>query len=78
MRTQYNEHRLDKEFRVGDLVYLKLQPYRQGSVSFKKHIKLAPRFYGPYKIIRRIGNFAYKLELPPSIFPRVLFEATSG
>lgn len=27
--------------------------------------KLAPKFYGPYKIIDRVGQVAYKLELPP-------------
>ncbi|XP_071906072.1 uncharacterized protein [Coffea arabica] len=30
-------------------------------------MKLQPRFVGPYKIIQRVGNVAYKLELPPSL-----------
>ena len=29
--------------------------------------KLQPKFVGPYKILQRVGNVAYKLELPPNL-----------
>jgi hypothetical protein len=31
----------------------------------KKERKLAPKYYGPYKVLQRIGSMDYKLELPP-------------
>jgi len=56
--------RVERQFEVGDLVYLRLQPYRQSSLKQKGADKLKPRFYGPYSVIRRIGQVAYELELP--------------
>lgn len=43
---------------------MKLRPYRQLFVSASCYNKLSKRFYGPYKILDRIGNVAYRLELP--------------
>ena len=59
-----NKHRTDRVFQVGDLVYLRLQPYRQFSLKKKGAVKLQPRFYGPYKISRKVGEVAYELDLP--------------
>ena len=35
--------------------------------SFGVKRKLAPRYVGPYQIIEREGNIAYKLQLPPKM-----------
>jgi len=56
--------RVERQFELGDLVYLRLQPHRQLSLKQKVAEKLKPRFYGPYRVIRRIGQVAYELELP--------------
>ncbi|GJW78613.1 ty3-gypsy retrotransposon protein [Tanacetum coccineum] len=64
MVTQANKHRIDKHFAIGDFVYLRLHKYRQTSVHNRANQKLSRLFYGPYKIIERIGEVAYKLELP--------------
>lgn len=43
---------------------MKLQPYRQTSVTFRKSLKLSPRFFGLYKILEKLGSVAYRLLLP--------------
>jgi hypothetical protein len=43
---------------------LRLQPYRQASIKRSGAEKLQPRFFGPYRVNKRIGAVAYELELP--------------
>ena len=66
MKQQVDQHHSESTFQVNDMVFLHLQPYKQSSLKLKGHQKLAPKFYGPYKVLQKIGFVAYKLELPPS------------
>ncbi|GKF81805.1 hypothetical protein Tco_0240407 [Tanacetum coccineum] len=50
------------EFEIGDKVMLKVSPWK-GVVCFGKRGKLNPKFVGPFKVIKRVGDVAYKLEL---------------
>lgn len=57
------KERKDRNFKVGEWVYLKLQPYRQQSTARRRNSKLSWRFYGPYQICQKIGSQACKLSL---------------
>ena len=37
---------------------------KRGVVRFGKREKLSPRFIGPFEILERVGNVAYRLVLP--------------
>jgi len=64
MKKQADQHRSERSFAVDDLVFLKLQPYVQTSLAPRSHHKLAFRFFGPFRIVARVGNVAYRLALP--------------
>ena len=64
MKLQQDRHRSERSFQIGEWVFLKLQAYRQTSISHRQIPKLAPKFYGPFKVVDKVGTVAYKLELP--------------
>ncbi|KAJ0854088.1 putative nucleotidyltransferase, Ribonuclease H [Helianthus annuus] len=65
MKQQYDNRRTEREFIPGDWVFVKLQPFTQQSLKSHHNRKLAPRFYGPFLVVQRIGQVAYRLDLPP-------------
>lgn len=54
------------QFKEGDWVYLKIQPYRKVTLS----VLISQNFhlgYGPYQILQKVGYVEYKLSLPPQL-----------
>jgi hypothetical protein len=46
--------------------FLKVQPYVQSSLAARANQKLAFKFFGPYRVLARVGSVAYKFYLPSS------------
>lgn len=60
-QTHANQSRRASHFNVGDQVLVRLVPERMPSGTVKK---LAPRRVGPFRILKKIGENAFVLDLP--------------
>ncbi|GJZ77775.1 putative reverse transcriptase domain-containing protein [Tanacetum coccineum] len=62
-KSYANKRRRPIEFHVGEFVMLKVSLWK-GVMRFKNKGKLSTRFIGPFKILKKVGEVAYTLELP--------------
>ncbi|KAM6577584.1 hypothetical protein CsatB_029421 [Cannabis sativa] len=58
--------RRDVTFQAGEHVFLRVSPMK-GIRRFGKKGKLSPRFIGPFQILEKVGQVAYRLALPPAL-----------
>lgn len=65
MKLNADKHGREATFHVGHLVYVKLRPYRQHSIVRYSKQSLAPRYSGPYNVVRCVSEVAYQVQLPP-------------
>ena len=66
MKQQANQGSSEQQFVEGDQVFLQLQPYKAEHCQ-----KLAPKFYGPYIVLKCMGHVAYQLDFssPSKLHP---------
>ncbi|XP_062113714.1 uncharacterized protein LOC133825292, partial [Humulus lupulus] len=65
-KSYSDQKRRSVEFQVGDHVFLRVSPLR-GVKRFGVRGKLSPRFVGPFEVLERIGEVAYRLAMPPAL-----------
>lgn len=63
-RRQYDAHHRSVEFQVGDWVWLRILHRPMQSLVPGSRGKLSPRYAGPFQILERLGQVAYRLQLP--------------
>jgi hypothetical protein len=66
MKNKADRGGSERSFEVGIMVFLKLQPYAESSVINRPYPKLAFNFFGPFRVVEKVGSTAYRLELPES------------
>jgi hypothetical protein len=64
-KTAYDKHHRALEFAARDWVWLRLLHRPVASLNIHGRNKLSPKFYGLFRVLERVGEVAYKLELPP-------------
>ena len=64
MKFCYDANHREVSFEVGEWVWLKLHPYRQLTVAKRSSNKLSPKYFGPFKVLEKVGTVAYRLALP--------------
>ena len=65
-KSYYDSKHRDMVYAPGDLAYLRVTPLR-GTHRFGIKGKLAPRYIGPFPVLSRRGELAYRLELPEKL-----------
>jgi hypothetical protein len=63
-RMYADRHRVEHNFEIGDMVFLRVQPHRPFPLRRGGTERMRSHLCGPYKVIQRVGEVAYELEFP--------------
>ncbi|KAF3666121.1 hypothetical protein FXO37_10716 [Capsicum annuum] len=72
MKAQADFNHWDLSFNVGNAVLLRLLRYRQKPLVNRPFQKLSPSFFGPYKVICKVGPVSYERDFQPALNPSYL------
>lgn len=64
MKHIVNKSRSERQLKVGDMVYLKIQPCGQTAFGIRGSLKLKSKYYGHFRVLDKVGQVAYRLQLP--------------
>lgn len=64
MKLYADRKRTERQLDEGAMVYLRIQPYRQNAFGLRGSLKLRSKYYGPFKVLEKVGEVAYRLQLP--------------
>lgn len=76
MKAQADKRRSFRSFQVRDSVYVKIQPYVQTSQATRSSNKRSFQFFGLFKIVAKINEVAYQLQLPDDCLIHPVFHVS--
>ena len=71
-----NKKRSARTFAVGDRMFLKVKRFLQPTFSNTLVSKFSPKYFGPYTILARVGEVAYRLQLPIGVKVHPVFHVS--
>ena len=76
MKQQEDQGLSKHQFAKGDQVLLQLQPYKKNSLKGEHFQKIGPKFYGPYIVLKHVGQVTYQLALPNNLKLHPIFHVS--
>ena len=76
IKCYIDSKRVERSFELGELAWIKLKPYRQVSVQQRANKKLAPKYFGPFEVVKKIKSVAYQLKLPDGSRVHLVFHVS--